>query len=109
MRFKLTAPWACGPNFIEAGTEFEGPVPKYQGQPVPLPMPLCAMALDDEAYAHLVHAYVTDPHDLNRILRGPGVKPITAAELPMWFHTHPKPKSVSPTQSQSQRTERTNE
>lgn len=88
-RFRLTAAWA-GPPYLEAGTEIDLDHPNWAW--ITGPMPLCAMALDDAAMAHLIHAYVTDPHDLTRILCAKNVKAPTGAELPMWKTRNPKPK-----------------
>jgi hypothetical protein len=64
MKFVLTSayPIAGGAVLIPEGTTLDGNDPQWRGVRFQLPMPLCAKAMDQAGYDHLVaaHAYRTD-------------------------------------------------
>jgi hypothetical protein len=91
MRFVLTGDWPCqgGALCVPAGTVIEwdpgpgaarlagiGTYPQWQGAQLPLPMPLNAKCLDQEAYDQMSDWYASiDEALLRHIHYGPNVKP----------------------------------
>jgi hypothetical protein len=76
MRFFLMEPWPVGQFLIPAGTEIDGNAPQWNGVALPLPMPMNAKALDQEAYDHLVESYSpTNDNFLHLLHFAPGIKP----------------------------------
>jgi hypothetical protein len=55
MRFQLLTDWVAFHDLspIPAGCILEGDPPQYFGRPLPMPMPIEAAALDDEAAAKM--------------------------------------------------------
>ncbi len=66
MMFQLLGPWAAGQLFVPAGTIIDGNDPMWNGNPLPLPMPLNAKALDQDAYDAMVAWYT--PHLIDNFL-----------------------------------------
>jgi hypothetical protein len=77
MKFQLLGDWpATGNLCVPAGTEIDGHDPKWCGVPLPLPMPLNAKAMDQEAYDALVDWYYPTNDQVLRLLHyAPGVQP----------------------------------
>lgn len=68
MRFGLMGPWPAGNAFVEAGTIIDASERQWAG----VPMPLNAMALDDDAANALVRWYPFHQHLLHF---APGIRP----------------------------------
>jgi len=70
MRFQLTSPWAVngGRHLLEVGTVINGDDPRnpIDGSPLPMPPPLEANCLDQEALDYMTQAYGEEVHHLLR-------------------------------------------
>jgi hypothetical protein len=65
MRFELLEPWPVGQFLVPAGTIIDGKAPQWRGMALPLPMPMDAKALDQDAADHLSMAYPFHLHLLH--------------------------------------------
>jgi hypothetical protein len=71
MKFELHGNWPItGGILVPAGTVLSGPAPTYNGSPVPLPLPLDAWVMDDEAAGQMRVWY---GHEWHRVQFGPAV------------------------------------
>jgi hypothetical protein len=70
MRWQLLGDWPVGQWLVPAGTVLEGTAPTWNGIPLPMPMPLNAISLDDEAALMMLKWYGDQWH---RLHFGPGV------------------------------------
>lgn len=78
MKFQLLGDWpvAGGSVLIPAGTELDGNNPQWRGIRLPMPMPLNAKCLDQEAYDAMVRWYEPQSDQLARLIHySPNVKP----------------------------------
>ncbi len=78
MKFQLMGDWPVsgGSVCVPAGTEIDGNDPLWRGMALPLPMPLNARALDQEAYDAMVAWYEPISDQLIRTVHyGPNVQP----------------------------------
>jgi len=57
MIFQLGGDWPCGQHCVPAGTFLDGNDPRWLGISLPLPMPMNAIALDQEAADALARWY----------------------------------------------------
>jgi hypothetical protein len=57
MKFRLVGDWPVTSFCVPAGTELDGEAPTWGGQPLPLPMPVNALALDEEAALQMAMSY----------------------------------------------------
>jgi hypothetical protein len=73
MRFELHGNWPIhgGATLVPTGTILEGLPPRWNGHVLPLPLPLDAMALDDEAATKLRSWYPTSCTSSNTAPRSP--------------------------------------
>jgi hypothetical protein len=79
--FQLTQDWPLPWDVVPAGTVLGGfsrlsdgamvEGPYFRGKPVPLPLPMCAMALSQAGADHLAQAY---PNELHLLRVAPGLK-----------------------------------
>jgi hypothetical protein len=72
MHFRLQGDWPVGQWCVPAGTFIDGNDPKWNGIALPLPMPMNAIALDQEAADVLADWY---PHHLHRLHCADGIVP----------------------------------
>ena len=80
--WQLTGPWpawgdVCLPasTVVEAETSvlMEGPKAYWNGRPVPFPLPIEAMPMDNDA-ARVTRQWYADTPERNRLRFGPGVE-----------------------------------
>ena len=79
MRWQLGGDWPVGPCLVPVGTVLSGvardgelvEAPKWNEAPLPMPMPLNAVALDEDAALMMLKWY--EPEHWHRILFGPNI------------------------------------
>jgi hypothetical protein len=63
--------WPVGPILIPAGSIVEGEPPTWNHMILPLPMPIDATPLDDDAALEMLKSY--EPEHWHRLRFGPGI------------------------------------
>ena len=70
MKVQLLGGWPCGQFLIPSDTILDDADPAWAGVLAANPLPINAIALDQDAADALSRTY---PHDLDRLRAGPGV------------------------------------